>query len=83
MKALERAQTDERRSAMKILYTAEAVVKGGRRGHGRTSDGRLEVDLSVPEQMGGKGGPGTNQEQFSAVGYAACIHSALQGAVRR
>ena len=68
---------------MKILYTADAVVKGGRGGHGRTSDGRLEVDLSVPEQMGGKGGPGTNQEQFSAVGYAACIHSALQGAVRR
>lgn len=68
---------------MKILYTADAVVEGGRGGHGRTSDGRLEVDLSVPEQMGGKGGPGTNQEQFSAVGYAACIQSALQGAVRR
>jgi organic hydroperoxide reductase OsmC/OhrA len=68
---------------MKIIYTAEAVVKGGREGHGRTADGRLEVDLSVPEEMGGKGGPGTNQEQFSAVGYAACIQSALQGAVRR
>ena len=68
---------------MKILYTADAVVEGGRGGHSRTSDGRLEVDLSVPEQMGGKGGPGTNQEQFSAVGYAACIQSALQGAVRR
>jgi lipoyl-dependent peroxiredoxin len=83
MKALERAQTYERRTAMKILYTAEAVVKGGRGGHGRTSDGRLEVDLSVPKQMGGKGGPGIDQEQFSAVGYAACIRSALQGAVRR
>jgi lipoyl-dependent peroxiredoxin len=68
---------------MKILYTAEAVVEGGRGGHGRTSDGRLKVDLSVPGQMGGKGGPATNQEQFSAVGYAACIQSALQGAVRR
>jgi osmotically inducible protein OsmC len=30
----------------KLLYTAEAVVQGGRQGHGRTSDGRLEVDLS-------------------------------------
>ena len=30
----------------KVLYTAEAVVEGGRQGHGRTSDGRLEVDLS-------------------------------------
>jgi organic hydroperoxide reductase OsmC/OhrA len=31
----------------KVLYTAEAVVEGGRQGHGRTADGRLEVDLSV------------------------------------
>ena len=35
----------------KVLYTAEAVVEGGREGHGRTSDGRLEVDLSVPAAM--------------------------------
>src|SRR5919199_6312267 len=46
---------------MKIIYTAEAVVEGGREGHGRTSDGRLEVDLSVPEEIGGAGGPGTNR----------------------
>jgi len=62
---------------VKILYTAEAVVEGGREGHGRTSDGRLEVDLSVPEDMGGRGGPGTNPEQLFAVGYAACFESAL------
>ena len=62
---------------MKVLYTAEAVVEGGREGHGRTSDGRLEVDLSVPEDMGGSGGTGTNPEQLFAVGYAACFQSAL------
>ena len=62
---------------MKILYTAEAVVEGGRAGHGRTSDGRLDVDLSVPEGLGGQGGPGTNPEQMFAVGYAACFQSAL------
>jgi Ohr subfamily peroxiredoxin len=62
---------------MKILYTAEASVEGGRDGHGRTSDGRLEVDLAVPEGMGGKGGAGTNPEQLFAVGYAACFQSAL------
>jgi osmotically inducible protein OsmC len=62
---------------MKILYTAEAVVEGGRDGHGRTSDGRLEVHLSVPEDMGGGGGAGTNPEQLFAVGYAACFQSAL------
>jgi Ohr subfamily peroxiredoxin len=62
---------------MNILYTAEAVVAGGRGGHGRTSDGRLSVDLSVPKEMGGDGGPGTNPEQLFAVGYAACFDSAL------
>jgi lipoyl-dependent peroxiredoxin len=60
-----------------ILYTAEATVTGGREGHGRTSDGRLDVDLDVPSEMGGPGGPGTNPEQLFAVGYAACFQSAL------
>src|ERR1700732_2959490 len=66
----------------KVLYTAEAVVQGGRQGHGRTTDGRLEVDLSVPKEMGGDGGPGTNPEQLFAVGYAACFQSALLGVAR-
>jgi Ohr subfamily peroxiredoxin len=61
----------------KILYTAEASVVGGRQGHGRTSDGRLDVALDVPPEMGGAGGPGTNPEQLFAVGYAACFQSAL------
>lgn len=60
-----------------ILYTAEATVAGGRQGHARTSDGRLVVDLDVPVEMGGRGGPGTNPEQLFAVGYAACFQSAL------
>ena len=67
---------------MKILYTAEAVVEGGREGRGRTTDGRLEVNLSVPEGIGGQGGPGTNPEQLFAVGYAACFQSALLGVAR-
>jgi Ohr subfamily peroxiredoxin len=62
---------------MKILYTTEAVVEGGRAGHGRTSDGRLAVELSVPKELGGEGGPGTNPEKLFAVGYAACFHSGL------
>ena len=66
----------------KVLYTAEAVVEGGRGGHGRTSDGRLEVNLSVPAEMSGDGGPGTNPEQLFAVGYAACFQSALLGVAR-
>ena len=66
----------------KVLYTAEAEVKGGRMaGHGHTSDGQLDVDLRAPKEMGGDGG-GTNPEQLFAVGFAACFESAL-GAVGR
>ena len=66
----------------KVLYTAEALVEGGREGHGRTSDGRLEVDLSVPASMSGDDGPGTNPEQLFAVGYAACFQSTLLAVAR-
>ena len=38
----------------KILYTATAHVTGGRDGHGRTSDGELDVNLRVPKEMGGE-----------------------------
>src|SRR3977135_3048512 len=63
----------------RVLYTAQAVFRGGRAGHGRTDDGRLDVALAVPRELGGDGGPGTNPEQLFAVGYAACFQSALLG----
>lgn len=67
----------------KILYTAEAHVTGGRaEGHGKTSDGALEVDLRLPVEMGGQGG-GTNPEQLFAVGYAACFEGAIGVVARR
>jgi Ohr subfamily peroxiredoxin len=67
----------------KALYTAEAHVTGGRKeGHGRTSDGALEVDLRVPKELGGEA-DGTNPEQLFAVGYAACFESAVQTVSRR
>jgi osmotically inducible protein OsmC len=65
------------------IYTAEAHVTGGRAdGHGRTSDGVLEVDLRLPTEMGGQGG-GTNPEELFAVGYAACFEGALGVVARR
>jgi Ohr subfamily peroxiredoxin len=65
------------------LYTAQAHVVGGRiDGHGRSSDGELEVDLRVPTELGGKGG-GTNPEELFAVGYAACFEGALTTVARR
>ncbi len=68
----------------KLLYTAEAHVVGGREaGHGRTSDGRLEVDLRLPPEMGGTEDAGTNPEQLFAVGYAACFEGALGAVARR
>jgi osmotically inducible protein OsmC len=67
----------------KTLYTAEARVTGGRdKGHGKTSDEALEVDLRLPPEMGGQGG-GTNPEQLFAVGYAACFEGALGAVARR
>jgi Ohr subfamily peroxiredoxin len=76
-------QADEEESMASTIYTAEAHVTGGRaNGHGRTSDGVLEVDLRLPAEMGGQGG-GTNPEQLFAVGYAACFEGALGVAGRR
>jgi lipoyl-dependent peroxiredoxin len=67
----------------KTLYTAHATVTGGRdHGHGRTSDGALDVQLRVPAELGGPGGA-TNPEQLFAVGYAACFEGALGVVGRR
>jgi osmotically inducible protein OsmC len=67
----------------KVLYTAEATVTGGRiAGHGRSSDGALEVELRSPSELGGEGG-GTNPEQLFAVGFASCFESALGAVARR
>jgi len=63
----------------KVVYTAEATVTGGReQGHGKTTDGELDVQLRPPNEGGG-----TNPEQLFAVGYAACFEGALNVAARR
>jgi Ohr subfamily peroxiredoxin len=63
----------------KVVYTAEATVTGGReQGHGKTTDGALDVQLRPPDEGGG-----TNPEQLFAVGYAACFEGALGVAARR
>src|SRR3954453_8792438 len=68
---------------MKVLYSAQAHVTGGRdEGHGRTSDGALDVQLRSPTELGGEGG-GTNPEQLFAVGYAACFEGAIKAVGRR
>ena len=59
----------------KVLYTVKAHTTGGREGgSSRTSDGRLDVKLSIP----GTPGTGTNPEQLFAVGWSSCFLSAIK-----
>jgi osmotically inducible protein OsmC len=62
----------------KILYAAEVTSTSGRDGHARSSDGVLDVKLSIPKAMGGPGGDGTNPEQLFAAGYSACFLGAIK-----
>ncbi|MEV0690416.1 organic hydroperoxide resistance protein [Streptomyces sp. NPDC050388] len=61
---------------MDALYTAVATATHGREGRAVTSDGKLDLGLSAPVELGGSG-EGTNPEQLFAAGYAACFGSAL------
>jgi Ohr subfamily peroxiredoxin len=61
----------------KIIYTAHAVASGGREGFAKSDDGKLDVKLDRPSEMGGLG-KGTNPEQLFAAGYAACFIGALK-----
>ena len=61
---------------MEKLYTAEVTATGGRKGQVKSSDGIIDMQLTVPTNMGGEGGK-TNPEQLFAAGYAACFQSAL------
>ena len=65
-------------SVVNPLYTAEATAWGGREGRAASSDGVVDVEMRIPKEMGGPGGPFTNPEQLFATGYAACFHSALK-----
>ncbi|NVJ86497.1 MAG: organic hydroperoxide resistance protein [Algoriphagus sp.] len=64
---------------LNIDYTAVAINTGGRKGHVRTDDGKLDFEVSMPKEIGGDGEK-TNPEQFFAAAYATCFGGAL-GAV--
>jgi Ohr subfamily peroxiredoxin len=66
--------------AGKVVYTAQTHTTGGREGGvSRSSDGHLEVKLSLP----GSGRDGTNPEQLFAAGWSACFESAIGLAARK
>jgi Ohr subfamily peroxiredoxin len=57
-----------------VIYTGKTHTTGGRHdGASRSSDGRLDVQLSTP----GSSGTGTNPEQLFAAGWSACFIGAI------
>ncbi len=62
----------------KKVYSTKAENVGGRQGKSRLADGSYEVDIAMPEEIGGDG-QGQNPEQLFALAYAACFNSALEG----
>ncbi|UIX33704.1 organic hydroperoxide resistance protein [Streptomyces sp. GQFP] len=61
---------------MDAIYTAVATATHGREGRAVSSDGKVDLPLAMPVELGGDGA-GTNPEQLFAAGYAACFGSAL------
>ena len=61
-----------------VLYTGKTQTTGGREGAARSSDGRLDIQLSPP----GSSGQGTNPEQLFAAGWSACFIGAMGLAAR-
>jgi osmotically inducible protein OsmC len=63
---------------IEVVYTAESTATGGGRdGHVKSDDGRIDLDTRPPKAMGGSG-EGTNPEQLFSAGYAGCFLSALR-----
>ena len=61
-----------------VVYTAESTATGGGRdGHVKSSDNRIDLDTRPPQAAGGSG-EGTNPEQLFSAGYAACFLGALR-----
>ena len=61
----------------KVLYTATTHTTGGRDGRATSNDSLLDVQLSSPKELGGKG-EATNPEQLFAAGYSACFMGAMK-----
>jgi Ohr subfamily peroxiredoxin len=61
-----------------VKYTAHGWATGGRDGRAQSDDGKVDVKLDVPKELGGGGGGGSNPEQLFAAGYSACYLGALK-----
>jgi lipoyl-dependent peroxiredoxin len=65
-------------SIEKVLYRAQATATGGRDGRAVVPEGKLDLKLTTPRELGGAGGEGTNPEQLFAAGYSACFLGAMK-----
>ena len=74
----------DRPMGIEVIYTAESTATGGGRdGHVKSSDNRIDLDTRPPKEMGGSG-EGTNPEQLFSAGYAACfLERAATGRAQR
>jgi osmotically inducible protein OsmC len=64
--------------SIEVVFTAESTATGGGRdGHVKSSDNRIDLDTRMPKEAGGDG-EGTNPEQLFSAGYAACFLGALR-----
>jgi osmotically inducible protein OsmC len=67
--------TENTTPVKKVLYTGKTHTTGGRDGgSSRSSDGNLDINLSIP----GTAGSGTNPEQLFAAGWSACFIGAMK-----
>lgn len=63
----------------KVVYTAHAVTSGGREGRSITSDGKINMKMVKPRELGGPvESDGANPEQLFAMGYSACFLGAIK-----
>ena len=64
--------------SIEVKYTAESTASGGGRdGHVRSSDGKIDLDTRPPKEVGGSG-EGVNPELLFSAGYSACFLGALR-----
>ena len=63
---------------IEVVYTAESTATGGGRdGHVKSSDGKIDLDTRPPKEAGGSG-EGVNPELLFSAGYSACFLGALR-----
>ncbi|ONG56076.1 organic hydroperoxide resistance protein [Pseudoroseomonas deserti] len=58
--------------------TTATATGGGRDGRTALADGSMDLQLTVPKELGGPGGDGANPEKLFALGYSACFLGALR-----